>query len=132
MRVIAVVLAAATLAAGAVAGWRPAGAGTGSAKGKAMPNGNKPAGAVASHDVTVSWAGSTFSSGGSVPGYKVRRYDLLGNLQTVGGACAGTVSGTSCVETAVPTGTWQYTVTPAAGTWLGGESAKSDVVTVTL
>jgi hypothetical protein len=42
------------------------------------------------------------------------------------------VSGTSCVESGVPTGTWKYSVTPAAGTWRGVEGPQSDPVVVTL
>ena len=97
-----------------------------------MLAGNKPSGAVASHNVTVTWSASSFASGGLAPGYQVRRYDGLGNLQAIGAGCSGTISALSCVETGVPTGTWQYTVTPAAGAWRGTESAKSDLVVVTI
>ena len=90
-----------------------------------------PAGAVSSHDVTVTWTASHFADGTNVPSYIVKRYDAITNaLQTTLSACSGNVGATSCVEHAVPTGTWKYTVTPAAGIWRGTESAKSANVVV--
>lgn len=90
-----------------------------------------PSGAVSSHDVTVTWTASQFADGTPLPSYIVKRYNAVTNqLQTTLAACNGNVAGTSCVEHSVPTGTWKYTVTPAAGTWRGTESAKSATVTV--
>jgi hypothetical protein len=90
-----------------------------------------PSGSVSSHDVTVTWAVSRFVDGTAVPSYIVKRYDALTNaLQTTLAACSGNVGGTSCVEHTVPTGSWKYTVTPAAGVWRGTESPKSATVVV--
>jgi len=90
-----------------------------------------PSGSVSSHDVTVTWAVSRFVDGTAVPSYIVKRYDALTNaLQTTLPACSGNVGATSCVEHSVPTGSWKYTVTPAAGVWRGTESAKSATVVV--
>jgi hypothetical protein len=90
-----------------------------------------PSGSVSSHDVTVSWTASKFVDGTNVPSYIVKRYDAVTNaLQTTLSACSGNVGGTSCVEHSVPTGSWKYTVTPAAGVWRGTESAKSATVVV--
>jgi hypothetical protein len=90
-----------------------------------------PSGAVSSHDVTVTWTASKFADGMNVPSYIVKRYDAITNaLQTTLSACSGNVGATSCVEHAVPTGSWNYTVTPAAGIWRGTESAKSANVVV--
>jgi hypothetical protein len=83
--------------------------------------------------VTVTWTASTFAGGTPVPGYVVRRFDSLTQAEaTVLPACSGIVSGTSCVESGVPVGSWTYTVTPAAGTWRGAQSAQSAAVVVTL
>jgi hypothetical protein len=65
-----------------------------------------------------------------VTGYIVRRYDA-GNLalQTIGAACSGTLTATSCIESSIPAGAWVYSVTPAFATnWYGAESAKSNAV----
>ncbi|MEO7720348.1 MAG: LamG-like jellyroll fold domain-containing protein [Pseudolysinimonas sp.] len=89
--------------------------------------GATPTTSVSTTSVTVSWAASTLANGQAVTGYQIKRYDantLV--LQTIKTACTGTVATTSCVESAVPDGTWKYSVTPVIGTnWRGAESAKS-------
>jgi hypothetical protein len=40
------------------------------------------------------------------------------------------VGATTCTENGVPTGTWKYTLTPAAGAWRGIEGAMSATITV--
>jgi hypothetical protein len=135
MRIAVIVFAAALLLAGpALAAWQTTGSGTGSVGSKTMPAtpGATPTGSVSSHNVTVSWTASTFAGGGAVPSYVVQRYNALGTAQAVGAACSGLVSATSCVEAGVPTGTWTYSITPAAGTWRGTEGAKSSTVIVTV
>jgi hypothetical protein len=132
---LALFAAAVVLGAGTgLAGWQPAGSGIGSVGSKTMPGpGATPTGSVSSHDVTVSWAASTFAGGGAVPSYVVKRYDaVLGTVQTVAAGCSGLVSATSCVESGVPTGTWKYSITPAAGTWRGTEGAQSAAIIVTI
>jgi hypothetical protein len=53
---------------------------------------------------------------------------------TPNAACATAISGTAatlqCVEGDVPTGDWQYTVTPVLGTFTGSEGARSTTVRV--
>ena len=130
----ALLLAAAALALpGRVqAAWSLTKTGNGAVGSKTMPAANgAPAGTVSSHDVTVTWSAAQFAGGGNVPGYVVKRYDAVTNAQqTVLSACNGIVAATSCVEHSVPTGTWKYTVTPAAGKWRGTESAQSAIVVV--
>jgi hypothetical protein len=131
---LAMALAIALASAGpGVAAWQKGGNGTGSAKAHTVNAGNKPSGAVSSHAVTLTWTASTYSGGGAVGAYLIRRFDtVLGTEQTVGAGCAGVVAATTCTETAVPTGSWQYTVTPAPGAWRGAQSAKSDAVVVSI
>lgn len=125
-------LAAAPFGPGAaLAAWNPPGNGAGTAKAKQMPAGNQPTASVSNHSVTVSWSASSFAGGGSIGGYAVKRYDNSGNVQSIGSACSGTISGLSCTETSVPAGNWRYTVTPMAGSgWTGAESAQSTAITV--
>ncbi len=82
--------------------------------------------------VTVTWATGTYANGASAPAYVVRRYSsVTGVGQTIGSACSGTLTGLTCTESNVPTGTWRYSVTPAPGNWRGIESARSAIATVT-
>ena len=114
----------------AYAAWSGAITGTGLARAQTL-TGNKPTGTVSGSNVTVTWTASTFSDGVAATGYTVRRYSFPGGtVQTVGANCSGTITGTSCTENGVPTGTWQYTVTPSYSTWTGAESTKSDAVVV--
>lgn len=93
--------------------------------------GNQPTGTPSGGDVLVSWAASTFSDGTAATSYTVRRYQAVtGTEQTVLSGCAGSVTTTSCTESSVPAGSWQYTVTPRYSGWTGAESTKSDVVVV--
>jgi hypothetical protein len=127
---IAIALAAAAPATAASAAWTGAGTGTHFAKAVSMPAGNTPTASVSNRTVTVSWSASTFPGGTPVAGYVVKRYDTSGNAQTIGSACSGTIAALSCSETAVPGGTWKYSVTPVHGNWTGAESAQSATVTV--
>jgi hypothetical protein len=129
----AAALVALVSATAAGAAWSVSRTGTGATGSKTMPTAAPaaPSGSVSSHDVTVSWSASHFADGTNVPSYIVKRYDAITNaLQTTLSACNGNVAATSCVEHAVPTGSWKYTVTPAAGVWRGTESAKSATVVV--
>lgn len=119
------------LPAGAAAGWPLVGSGSGVAKAKTLGSGNAPSGSVAGHKVTLTWSASTYTNGGNAAGYVVRRYNAsTGVVQTIGSACSATITTLSCVESGVPAGSWQYTVTPATANWRGAESAKSSTVTV--
>lgn len=114
----------------ASASWGAAGDGDAFTKATTMPTGNTPAGSVNGRNVTVSWSQSTIL-GDPVGTYTVRRFDAsTGVAQTIRANCAGTVSGLSCKEKAVPAGSWKYAVTPVVGNWVGTEGAKSSTVTV--
>jgi hypothetical protein len=132
MRSLAIAVAAAVLVAPtASAAWSRSGLGGGAARAKALGTGNTPSATVSGKKVTVSWSASTFTNGGSVPAYVVRRYNATsGVLQTIGANCAGTITLLSCTEASTPAGSWRYTVTPAAANWRGSEGVKSATVTV--
>jgi hypothetical protein len=116
--------------AAAQAAWTTGGAGSQSARAITLPAGNQPAASVSNRNVTVSWAVSNLPGGSPVSGYVVKRYDGSGNVQTIGSACSGTVSALTCIEQAVPGGTWKYSVTPQQANWTGAESPQSTSVTV--
>jgi|GEM_PF-1481383 len=108
--------------------WQSGGGGSGYSRASALAAGSTPTASPGVRQVTVSWT----ASGGAVPvsGYAVKRYATNGALQSVGSGCAGTISGLSCTEQAVPGGEWRYTVTPLNNNWRGTESAQSTAVAV--
>jgi hypothetical protein len=115
----------------ASAAWSLSAIGSAAARAKALGTGNIPSATVSGKKVTVTWSASTFSTGGNVAGYVVRRYNAsTGVLQTIGASCTGTIAALTCIERNTPAGGWNYTVTPAVANWRGGESAKSTTVTV--
>jgi hypothetical protein len=119
------------LPGGAAAGWPLFRSGSGAAKAKTLGSGNAPGGSVAGHKVTLTWTASSYTNGGNAAGYLVRRYNAsTGVVQTIGSACSATITSLSCVESGVPAGSWQYTITPATANWRGAESAKSITVAV--
>lgn len=87
---------------------------------------------VAGTTVTVNWPAATLATGQAVTGYQVHRYDAATlTPQTMLTSCDGTVTATSCVETAVPQGSWKYTVVPRFATnWAGTESEMSTTALV--
>src|SRR2546429_6002006 len=127
---IALAFAAVAPAAAANAAWTQTGSGVQWAKAVSMPTGNTPTAAVSNRSVAVSWTANTMPGGASVSTYVVKRYDTIGNVQTIGSSCSGTISALTCTETSVPGGTWKYTVTPTLSNWTGAESAQSTTATV--
>jgi hypothetical protein len=124
-------LAGLLVAATATATWGGSGRGNVAARARTLGTGMVPTAAASTKKVVLSWAGSTFLEGGAVPAYVVRRYNATtGQLQPIGATCATNVTALTCTENNVPNGAWRYTVTPAAGSWRGGESAKSSTVTI--
>ncbi len=101
-----------------------------SATGDAVMPGSKPSVSATGADISVSWSAGTTAGGRAVTGYTVARYNAAtgGSKTPATGACAGTVTVTSCAEQNVPGGIWFYTVTPVIGLWTGAESARSDAV----
>lgn len=123
-------VAAVVLPGGAAAAWALQGSGPGAAKAKTLGSGNVPTATKSGHKVTVTWTATSYTNGGTAAGYIIRRYNTSGVLQTIGANCTGTIAALTCTENSVPSGSWQYTVTPATSNWRGPESAKSAVVTV--
>jgi len=129
---LVVVAAAGFPVGGAAAAWVLQGSGSAASKAKTLAAGNQPTASVQGHKVTVTWTASSFTTGGSAPGYVIRRYNFVTGVGIgATNGCSGTLTVLTCTETGVPSGSWQYTVTPAAGTnWRGPESPRSAVVVV--
>ena len=135
--VSAVVLAAGGLASGLLAyfsGAASAGSAGGAAATSVAPG--TPPTSVSSQPgraVTLSWEATALANGQPVDGYLVTRYDANPPYapQITLAGCGGVVTALSCTETAVPFGSWQYTITPVIGAnWRGTESTKSGTVTI--
>jgi hypothetical protein len=143
--VLATVVATLALTSGVIAfftaGSEP-GSG-GAAQAGALDAGVEPVSVATDRDVTVTWEQSTpeFLTGplGDDPngagGYLVTRYaEGVTVGAPAGDDCDGLRRGSSdplgCEETALPTGRWQYTVTPKYYNWHGAESDKSDVAVI--
>ena len=124
---LAVVAAMAT--SGVVtARWSGSSTGAARAKAQTVNIGNQPTATVSSSSVALSWATTVLApSGQAVTGYIVRRYNSGGVAQTVGAGCSGTIAALACTENNVPSGAWQYSVTPALGNWRGVEGARRAV-----
>lgn len=124
-------LATVSLDTVAFAAWQADGSNANAAaKATTMPAGSTPNASVSGSSVTLTWTASSVA-GTPVPGYVVKAYDATTNApRTVGAACAGTITSTSCTESNVAAGSWRYTVTPVDANWSGTESAKSASVTV--
>jgi hypothetical protein len=131
-RALVLLLVAAMPVGSASAAWQSAADGVGASAAKTMPAGNAPnPPTAAGRNVTVTWSASPFAGGGTVPAYVVRRFNAVTSAEsTVLATCSGLIASTTCTENNVPTGSWKYTVTPAAGNWRGTQSVQSASVLV--
>ncbi|HEV2372379.1 MAG TPA: hypothetical protein VGS19_09425 [Streptosporangiaceae bacterium] len=115
----------------ALAVWSASGNGNAGAAATTMPAGNAPTVTTSGNNITVQWTVATLPGGVGVEGYIIRRYNAInGAAATVGAACSGVVTSTSCTESGVPSGSWIYTDTPVQGNWTGPESRPSSPATV--
>jgi len=97
--------------------------------------GAQPTAGLAGSTATVSWSAAATVGGRPVSGYLINRYPTATGGTAVAaahGSCASApVIATSCSETAVPAGTWYYTVTPVLAAWHGPESPRANAITAT-
>ena len=124
LAVLLVAIAALVVVQVAVASWSIASSGNGAVKALSMPTGSAPTKSVTNPNIAVSWSAVTVG-GSSVSSYTVRRYTEAGVLQTIMAGCSGAIAATTCTESSVPVGRWQYTTQPVKAGWTGTESAKS-------
>ncbi|HMH58850.1 MAG TPA: LamG domain-containing protein [Galbitalea sp.] len=119
-----------SLAGSGVWAYWSAGSGTGGngvAAATTVGIGAMPTATAVGTSVNLTWAASTLANGSPVSGYLVKRYNATTLVaQTILSSCAGTITTTSCTESAVPAGSWRYSITPVVGTnWSGAESPLS-------
>jgi large repetitive protein len=125
-RCLPAVAAVATLLAVAVGAWgyfTSTGTGTATASVGSI---NPPSSVTAQQtgaNVAASWSAATLNLGGSVQGYRVKRSDGT----TVCGSPT-LVTGLSCTDSSVPSGTYTYTVTAVYHSWTA--SATSGSITI--
>jgi hypothetical protein len=122
-----------SLAGSGVWAYWSAGSGTGGsgvAAATTVGAGAMPTATSAGTTVNLSWAASTLANGSPVTGYLVKRYNATTLVaQIILSSCAGTISATSCTESAVPAGSWRYSITPVVGTnWKGAESPLTPAI----
>jgi hypothetical protein len=120
-------------AAWATSPWQGTGTGPAAATARTLGSGNTPSTSNVNNpagNVTLSWSPSMLSNGGgAATQYSVTRYDARTGLVANTTACTSATA--SCSESSVPTvGTWQYTVTPRIGLWVGSTSPPSGDVNV--
>lgn len=104
----------------------------GAAEAATVERTDRPTATAQGSNVTVSWPATTLSSGAPVAGYRLTRYAPGATTpEPTGAGCAGVVTAATCTETAVPEGTWSYTVTAVVGdNWRGPDSQASNEVVV--
>lgn len=132
MRPLALMLVtAALLPASGAAAWSVTRTGSGAARAKSVGAGNAPTLSAQGKKVTVTWTASSYSGGGAISSYTVKRYNAVSGVgQAAANGCSGTIAALTCTESSVPNGSWQYTVTPVVSNWRGAESAKSAIVVI--
>lgn len=114
----------------AAAGYGALATGDGVSQAGNIPVPSAPVAVAVGTTVTVSWTSITLSGGQPVDGYVVERLDTLGTAVAVLPACNVLITSTTCTESAVPAGTWQYRVRGVRGSWSGASSAPSAPITV--
>lgn len=126
---LAVVVAVALPAGRAVADWLATTAVTATSSADVLGAGAQPAASVAGRTATVTWAATTLTTTGlTATGYTVERLDAADAATTV--TCEAPAAVRTCVEHAVPTGSWRYRVTPTYEQWHGDAGPPSAAIVV--
>jgi hypothetical protein len=115
-----------------LASWLAIGTGTGIAGVGTLTAPGAPGASVAASTVSLSWAAGAVSGGGTVKYHVERRTNAGSTWSSVcGSTAAAPITGTSCSDTSVPSGTYRYRVTAVYRSWtaVGAESASPVTVT---
>jgi len=133
LRAVVVSAAAFTLAATgtAWAAWTCSGTGSAAGLTATMPVGSQPTAGAAGTTVTVTWPAVDILAGTPVQGYVVSRTNAdTGGPGSVGSGCSGVITTTTCTDTGVPPGDWEYFITPVQDSWTGSTGPPSATVSV--
>lgn len=121
--------------AAATAPWKTTGTGSGASKSTSITAPTSitlPPGTVTNATVAVSWSGATVPSAATAL-YFVERKLSSTYSAACGSTLAAPISGTSCSDTSVPDGTYNYRVTTRIGTkWQAVSTDSASTVTATL
>lgn len=114
--------------------WSESGSGTATISTATL---NAPTNVVAStatntNTVSVSWTGSTLSTGGAVNGYRVYRIRTsdLASFNACGTSSSSFATSASCTDTGVVDGTYHYLVAAIVGSWTATSSSSNSVSVV--
>lgn len=118
-------------AAPAWATWSASGAGstTVSTATLGAPTSTLAATTVNTNTVSVSWSGSTLSTGGAVNGYRVYRVRAsdLASFNACGTSASSLVTSASCTDSGVVDGTYRYVVAAIVGSWTATGASSNSV-----
>lgn len=116
----------------ALALWTAGGAGNATASVGTLNPATNVGGTPSSSTVAVSWTPSNPSFGLSPQGYLVTRVSLADASQAAacGSDSSHLLAGTSCSDTGVPTGSYQYVVTAVFATWTAVSSPSANISVV--
>jgi hypothetical protein len=116
------------------AAWQLGGSGTGAARSSqvtAPTSVTVPGTTVTNGTVAVSWSGATVPAG-ATPLYFVERVSGATATPACGSTLAAPIAGSSCSDTSVPDGTYNYRVTTRLGdNWKSAATTSASTVTVT-
>jgi hypothetical protein len=108
------------------ANWSSPGSGTSYAQALSLGTPTTPTLVRVGGGIKVTWTAVTI--GGATTTYTVHRYDASNVEHTITASCTGNVSGVTCTETTVATGSWHYKVQAHKGSWDGSLSAASAAI----
>lgn len=136
-RVVAATALVTALALGAAsparAAWLSSTGAASAATGRAdaVPAASSPTTSTTGSTASLSWSAVSLGGGAPVTGYRVTRVDTTTAAVTPAtGACAGTVTATSCAEAGLPTGRWAYRLEAVRGAWVGPPGPLGPTVAV--
>ena len=127
---LAAIAAVVAVAGIAWAFWTTTGTGTASASTATLdaPTNAATAYTAGSGTVSVSWTGSTLSTGAAAQGYYVTRYSGSTPAAACGTSPTSLATGSPCNDASVPDGTYHYVVTAVYHSWSAASEPSGNVI----